>query len=100
MYFEGELFAPAHFARTQDWNALFFPMQYGYGLMRFKLPRWTTLFRDTPELIGHSGSTGSFAFYAPREQIYLARTFNQLDKPSRPFNVMLRVVAAAARMAS
>lgn len=59
-YFDGELFAPAHFARMRDWHALFFPMQYGYGLMRFKLPRWMTLFRETPELIGHSGSTGSF----------------------------------------
>ncbi|MBX0329683.1 beta-lactamase family protein [Oscillochloris sp. ZM17-4] len=99
-YFDGELFDPAHFARMHDWNALFFPMQYGYGLMRFKLPSWMTLFRETPELIGHSGSTGSFAFYAPREQVYLAGTFNQFDKPSRPFNVMLRVVAITSRTAS
>lgn len=99
-YFGGELFASAHVARMWDWNALFFPIQYGYGLMRFKLPRWMTLFRDTPELIGHSGSTGSFAFYARREQVYLAGTFNQLDKPSRPFNVLPRVVAASACMAS
>lgn len=52
------------------------------------------LFRETPELIGHSGSSGSFAFYAPREQLYQAGTFNQLGKPARPFNGMLRVVAA------
>jgi CubicO group peptidase (beta-lactamase class C family) len=93
-YFNGEMFDSAHFKRMMSWNALFFPLQYGYGLMRFKLPRWMTLFRETPELIGHSGSSGSFAFYAPREKLYLAGTFNQFDKPSRPFNFMLKVVTA------
>ncbi|NLF77911.1 MAG: serine hydrolase, partial [Chloroflexi bacterium] len=74
---------------------LFFPLQYGYGLMRFKLPRWMTLLRRTPELIGHSGASASFAFYTPREKLYIVGTFNQLDKPSRPFNFMLKVAAAA-----
>jgi len=94
-YFDGELFDSAHFDRMMQWNALFFPLQYGYGLMRFKLPRWMTLLRRTPELIGHSGASASFAFYAPREKLYIVGTFNQLDKPSRPFNFMLKVAAAA-----
>lgn len=88
-----DLFNRAHFGRMYQWNPLFFPLQYSYGLMRFKLPRWMTLFRDTPELIGHSGSSGSFAFYAPSEKLYMAGTFNQIDKPSRPFNFMLKVAA-------
>ena len=92
-YFSGEMFNNRHFERMYQWNALFFPMQYGYGLMRFKLPRWMTLFRETPELIGHSGSSGSFAFYAPDKKLYMAGTFNQIDKPSRPFNFMLKVAA-------
>lgn len=91
-YFAGELFDKTHFERMYQWNALFFPMQYGYGLMRFKLPRWMTLFRDTPELIGHSGSSGSFAFYAPDKDLYLVGAFNQIDKPARPFNFMLKVI--------
>jgi CubicO group peptidase (beta-lactamase class C family) len=94
-YFDGKLFDTTHFERMYQWNALFFPMRYGYGLMRFKLPRWMTLFRETPELIGHSGSSGSFAFYAPNEKLYMAGTFNQIDKPSRPFNFMLKVAATA-----
>ena len=93
-YFDGDLFDKAYFERMMQWNALFFPMQYGYGLMRFKLPRWMYLLRDTPELIGHSGSSGSFAFYAPSKKLYMAGTFNQFDKPSRPFNFMLKVTAA------
>ena len=94
-YYDGVLFDSRHFERMYQWNPLFFPMQYGYGLMRFKLPRWMTLFRETPELIGHSGSSGSFAFYVPSEKLYMAGTFNQIDKPSRPFNFMLKVAAAA-----
>lgn len=94
-YFNGELFQKKHFPRLYRWNRLFFPMQYGYGLMRFKLPRLMTLFRKTPELIGHSGSSGSFAFYAPEEKLYFAGTFNQLDEPARPFNFLLRASALA-----
>lgn len=93
-YFAGDLFDKTHFKRMYRWNALFFPMQYGYGLMRFKLPCWMTLFRHTPELIGHSGSSGSFAFYAPEKDLYIVGTFNQIDKPARPFNFMLNVVSA------
>lgn len=93
-YFAGELFDSTHFNLIYQWNALFFPMQYGYGLMRFKLPRWMTLFRHTPELIGHSGSSGSFAFYAPEKDLYIVGTFNQIDKPARPFNFMLKVINA------
>ncbi|MCB9458492.1 MAG: beta-lactamase family protein [Anaerolineaceae bacterium] len=94
-FFDGELFDASHFSRMLQWNSMFFPLEYGYGLMRFKLPRWMTLFRETPELIGHSGASGSFAFYAPSKKIYIAGTFNQFDKPSRPFNFMLKVINAA-----
>lgn len=95
-YFSGELFDKTHFKRMYQWNALFFPMQYGYGLMRFKIPRWMNLFRETPEFIGHSGSSGSFAFYAPKEKIYLVGAFNQIDAPSRPFQFMMKVLNTLA----
>lgn len=94
-YFAGELFDAVHLPLMMQWNAMFFPIQYGAGLMRFKLPRWMTLFRDSPELIGHAGSTGSFAFYAPQKEIFVAGTFNQAAKPSRPFGFMLKALAAA-----
>jgi len=79
-------------AAMRRWTLLFFPIQYGFGLMRFQLPRWMSPFRKPPELIGHSGSSGSFAFYAPRQDIYLVGTFNQIDAPRRPFGLMLRVL--------
>lgn len=95
-FFQGQLFDGAHLKNhMQRWNPIFFPMQYGYGIMRFQLPRAMTLFRYSPELIGHSGSSASFSFYAPKEQLYMAGTFNQFDAPNRPFAFMLKVVDAA-----
>ena len=68
-YFEGRLFDKAHFTRMMDWNRMFFPMHYGYGLWRFQLPRWITLYQKSPELIGHAGVNGAMAFYNPELDI-------------------------------
>ncbi len=96
-FMQGRLFKPENTPQMRQWNRLFFPLQYGYGLMRIKLPRWMTLFRATPELIGHSGSSGSFAFYAPEPDIYVIGTFNQTDAPRRPVGFMLRVLGLVAK---
>jgi len=96
-YMGNALFDPCNEAEARAFNKLFFPIQYGFGLMRFKLPRWMNLFRETPEFIGHSGACGSFAFHAPAADIYLAGTFNQLDAPKRPFAFMMRVAQAIER---
>ncbi len=96
-FMEGHLFNPENADKMRQWNRLFFPLQYGYGLMRVKLPPWMTLFRATPELIGHSGASGSFAFYAPEPDIYLIGTFNQTDAPRRPIGFMLRVLSLVAK---
>ncbi len=92
-----ELFDRTNMPAVQSWLPLFFPLRYGAGLMRFKLPSWMNLLRETPELIGHSGTNGSFAFYAPRNDIYLVGTFNQLDAPQRPFGFMLQVIRTLKR---
>jgi CubicO group peptidase (beta-lactamase class C family) len=94
-FFEGQLFDKALFARMTKWNRMFFPLQYGYGLMYFRLPRffWP---RPLPEFVGHSGSTGSFAFASPSRSMYIAGTVNQIASPSRPFFLMIGLVRAAA----
>lgn len=96
-FMRGQLFQPRNTAQMQQWNRLFFPIQYGYGLMRVKLPRWMTLFRATPELIGHSGASGSFAYVAPDQGISLIGTFNQSDAPKRPIGFMLGVLKLIER---
>jgi CubicO group peptidase (beta-lactamase class C family) len=94
-FFEGQLFDKAQFKRMMNWNSMFFPLRYGYGLMYFKLPRyfWPS---PPPEFIGHSGTTGSFAFTCPSRAMYLAGTVNQVS-PSKPFFLMINLVRAASR---
>jgi len=96
-YMQNRLFQPQTAARMRQWNRLFFPIQYGHGLMRITLPRWMTLFRKTPELIGHSGASGSFAYFAPEPDIYLIGTFNQTDAPRRPISFMFNVLGEVAK---
>lgn len=92
-FFGGELLTEKEVAlMTRRWNRIFFPLQYGYGLMRFRTPRWMSPFKAAPELIGHSGSTGSFAFHNPRQDAYVAGTVNQMDNPRRPYPLMSRVI--------
>lgn len=96
-FMQNQLFQPQTAAQMRQWNKLFFPIQYGYGLMRIKLPLWMTLFRATPELIGHSGASGSFAYYAPESDIYVIGTFNQTDAPRRPVGFMFKVLSLIAK---
>jgi CubicO group peptidase (beta-lactamase class C family) len=91
-FFEGHLFDPKFFERmTQRWNRIFFPLQYGYGMMRLNLPRIFSPFRPFPEYIGHSGTTGSFAYYCRDKEIYLAGSVNQVADPSRPIRLMMQL---------
>jgi D-alanyl-D-alanine carboxypeptidase len=91
-FFEGQLFDQAFLERMMTWNSIFFPLRYGYGLMYFRLPR----FFAQPQFIGHSGSTGSFAFTCPSRSIYLAGTINQIASPAKPFFLMSNLVRAAS----
>ncbi|NWG18907.1 MAG: beta-lactamase family protein [Chloroflexi bacterium] len=92
-FFEGRLFDQSLLERMTQWNALFFPLRYGYGLMYYRLPRyfWIT---PLPEFVGHSGSTGSFAFACPSRSLYLTGTLNVIA-PARPFFFMMDLVRAA-----
>ena len=92
-FFGGELLTSEQLElMTNRWKPIFFPLQYGYGLMRFQVPRWMSPFQAPPELIGHSGSTGSFAFLNPKRDLYVAGTLNQMDKPNRAFRLMTQVI--------
>lgn len=96
--FEGRLFdAGLLDAMQTDWKSLFFPLSYGMGMMRFALPWWMSPFSPQPELRGHAGASGSFAFYVPQREMYIVGTLNQLDQPQRMFTWMLRVLRVVAK---
>jgi len=91
-FLDGELFPAEYLVEMKKWNKIFFPLEYGAGLMRYKLPRILSPFSPTPEMIGHSGSTGSFLFYSTDVGIYIAGTINQVKEQSMPFRLMTEVV--------
>lgn len=94
-FFEGRLFDKALFEQMMNWNSMFFPLRYGYGLMYFRLPRFFWPW-PLPELVGHSGSTGSFAFTCPSQSLYLAGTINQIASPQKPFFLMISLIRAVS----
>lgn len=93
-HLSGRLFAPDHLPRLKDFRSMTFPLRYGGGLMRFKLPNWMTLWQGSPELIGHSVASASFAYRAPEHDVFLVGTYNQTDMPKRPFGLMMKVLKA------
>jgi len=90
-FFEGGLFDPAVVDELGDYRRIFFPLQYGVGIARFALPRLV----GGVELVGHSGLSGAFAFLAPASGTYVTGTVNNVAKPSRSFQLMLRLVRVA-----
>ena len=88
----GELFDPAVDPLGGEYRRAFFPLQAGVGHMRFRLPRAMWLRGTPPDLRGHSGLSGAFAFVDVDSGTYLAGTVNDIAQPSRSFKLMLKLV--------
>lgn len=94
-FMAGRLFPRAYLDEMQSqWRAIFPPLQYGVGLMRFALPRYYTLFKAVPPMVGHSGASGAVLFYIPALDLYVSGTVNQIKKRSLSYNLLTRLVMA------
>jgi len=92
-FMDGQFFTdPATLARMKSWKKIFFPMQYGMGLMRIKMPKILSPFSASPELIGHSGATSAFLFQSDLGGLLIAGTLNQVDNQARPVRLILKLV--------
>jgi len=91
-FFGGELFAINHLQQMLDWNRIFFPFQYGMGLMKFAMPPALTLMRRTPPLIGHSGSTGAVMYWSHDRNIFITGSTNQLRSRGAPYQFIVRAL--------
>lgn len=86
-FYTGKLFSESYIPILYQWNRIqWFPMEYGIGMMRCKISRLMSPLFPAPEIIGHSGSTGTFAFYCPSKDLFITGTINQLKK--RPFSLI------------
>lgn len=93
-FFNGEFFPVAYLPELKVWNKIFFPLQYGVGMARCKMPRIFSPFQPLPEIIGHSGLSGAFAYYCPEKDLYLTGTVNQVAQPSLSYQFMFKLIAA------
>jgi D-alanyl-D-alanine carboxypeptidase len=91
---EGRIVSGDTLKLMHNWHKLQFPLQYGYGKMRFKLPWLITEVMKVPPLWGHSGSTGSFLYYSEDLNLYMAGSINQVDSKIKPFRSMGKVMKA------
>jgi CubicO group peptidase (beta-lactamase class C family) len=70
------------------------PIEYGLGMMRFKIPKLFSGFRSIPAVVGHSGATGSWLFYCEELDVLLAGTVNQLSAGAVPFRYLPKMLQA------
>jgi CubicO group peptidase (beta-lactamase class C family) len=91
-FFNGTFFPKSYIESLKTWNRIFFPMQSGVGIHLFKLP-W--IFNPTgtiPELLGHSGLSGTLAYHSPEKDIYVAGTVNQVANPGTSFRLAIKLL--------
>jgi CubicO group peptidase (beta-lactamase class C family) len=113
-FMRGEMFqTPGTLASMQsNWHRFGFPMdraalrspawpiEYGTGLMRFRLPRLLTLRAPMPSVLGHTGSTGCWLFYCPKLDTFLAGSVDEVTAGAVPFRIvpkMLRILSTLQR---
>lgn len=92
-FMTGKLFPKNYLVEMQaQWNAIFSPMDYGMGLMRYDLPRYYTIFVKVPAMVGHSGASGAVLYYQPELDLYISGTVNQIKNRSLPYRVMTQLL--------
>jgi CubicO group peptidase (beta-lactamase class C family) len=91
----GQVFAdPGTWARMHEHtHRIFFPIEYGLGVMRYAPPRWMSPAFRVPPLVGHSGSTATWLFHCPDLGLLLAGAFD-VAQPPLPFRFLPRVLRA------
>lgn len=94
-FFNGTFFPVAYIDQLKNWNKIFFPMQAGVGIHKFKLPWFFDPFNSIPELIGHSGLSGALAYYSPEKDLYIAGTVNQVAYPDTSFKLAIKLIQKA-----
>jgi CubicO group peptidase (beta-lactamase class C family) len=96
-FFNGHFFPKTLFEKLSIYRKLQITMTvmyYGGGYMQIPLSSIFTLYRGKGELIGHSGSTGSFAFYYPHKDLFFIGDVNQMSNPGIPIQLVMKLAMA------
>ncbi len=68
------------------------PIEYGLGIKRYRLPRPLNAGRRSPTFIGHTGASGSWLFWSPEHDLYLAGTVDQTIAAGVPYRLLPKLV--------
>jgi CubicO group peptidase (beta-lactamase class C family) len=97
-FFDGRLVAPEVLVEMQqEWHPIFFPLEYGTGLMRFRVRRYFSPVVRVPPFVGHSGASGVVMYRCPERGLSIVGTVNQVESRSLPYQLMVRSAIAAGR---
>ena len=91
-FFKGKFFSESYITELKVWNPIFFPMQSGIGIHRFKLPWIFNPFGSVPELIGHSGLSGALAYCNLEKDLFITGTVNQIAYPDSSFRLAIKLI--------
>jgi len=70
------------------------PVEYGTGVMRFRLPRLFTPAAPMPAVLGHTGSTGCWLFFCPELDLLLAGSVDEATAGAVPFRTVPKILSA------
>ena len=79
------------------WRSPGWPIEYGLGMMRLRLPRVLTPLQRIPALLGHSGSTGCWLFHCPERNLLMCGTVNEASAAAVPYRIVPAQLRALAR---
>jgi CubicO group peptidase (beta-lactamase class C family) len=96
-FFTGKLFPISFLNYLEVWNKLFFPLEAGVGIQRFKLPWILNPMGTIPVIMGHSGLSGALAYYCPEKDLYIAGTVNQIAFPDTSFRLSIKLIQSALK---
>ena len=68
------------------------PIEYGLGIMRFRLPRVFTPMHPMPSVLGHTGSTGCWLFWCPEWDILLSGSVDEVTAGAVPYRIVPRIL--------
>ena len=95
-FFTGRFFPVETIEELKQWNRIWFPGQFdfGVGLENQPIPRLFSPLRPIRELLGFWGQSGAFAFHNPPRDLYFTGTVNQLSGfgHSAAVKAMLRIM--------
>jgi D-alanyl-D-alanine carboxypeptidase len=91
----GEVFDdPSTWQRMQErTDRIFFPIEYGLGVMRYAPARWMSPAYRIPPVVGHTGSTATWLFHCAELDVVIAGAFD-VAQPPLPFRFVPRVLRA------